>query len=108
MKLLDDIIRAYEQAPGLAHLLESSLVEESFPEGMAALERVCATGSRMQIPLPAFESTRLYFLQYTRPRSTANIIQGLRNIFGGHTYGRVDRPGKFTIRWEDTGEEVEV
>jgi 6-phosphogluconate dehydrogenase len=36
------------------------------------------------------------------------LIQGLRDLFGAHTYRRVDRDGTFHIRWGDDEREIEV
>ncbi|MCX8035676.1 MAG: hypothetical protein N3D11_01220, partial [Candidatus Sumerlaeia bacterium] len=29
----------------------------------------------------------------------ANLIQGLRDYFGAHTFERLDKPGTFHIEW---------
>ncbi|MCB0911570.1 MAG: hypothetical protein KDB60_08145, partial [Propionibacteriaceae bacterium] len=39
-------------------------------------------------------------------RSTAALIQGQRDLFGAHTYGRVDKPGTFHTLW--TGDHTEI
>jgi 6-phosphogluconate dehydrogenase len=57
----------------------------------------CALGS---IPAPLFASTLNYFDGYARERLPANVIQGLRDFFGAHTYERVDKPGTFHTIWE--------
>jgi len=40
------------------------------------------------------------------PRGPANLLQGLRDYFGAHTYRRLDKPGVFHTRWGQDGEEV--
>jgi 6-phosphogluconate dehydrogenase len=32
-------------------------------------------------------------------KSPMNIIQGLRDLFGAHTFERVDKPGVFHQEW---------
>ena len=43
-----------------------------------------------------------------RERGPANLIQGLRDFFGAHTYRRVDKEGTFHTRWSQDGTEVEA
>ena len=43
---------------------------------------------------------------YRRERDPANLIQGLRDYFGAHTYRRVDAKGSFHTRWSQDGTEV--
>jgi 6-phosphogluconate dehydrogenase len=42
------------------------------------------------IPVPAFASSLSYFDGLRRERGPANLIQGLRDLFGAHTYRRLD------------------
>ena len=42
-----------------------------------------------------------------RGRGPANLLQGLRDYFGAHTYRRLDKPGKFHTRWSQDGSEVD-
>ena len=37
-----------------------------------------------------------------------NLLQGLRDYFGAHTYRRLDRQGSFHTRWSQDGTEVKV
>ena len=60
------------------------------------------------VPVPAFASSLAYYDGYRRARSPANLIQGLRDYFGAHTYRRLDREGSFHTRWSQDGSEVEA
>lgn len=51
------------------------------------------------IPAPAFASTLMYVDSIRQQRSGADMIQGLRDAFGAHTYERVDRKGVFHSDW---------
>jgi len=44
----------------------------------------------------------------SRARGPANLLQGLRDYFGAHTYRRLDRPGRFHTRWSEDGAEERV
>jgi 6-phosphogluconate dehydrogenase len=60
------------------------------------------------IPVPAFASTLAYYDGLRHARGPANLIQGLRDLFGAHTYRRTDREGVFHTRWDQDGAEVRV
>jgi 6-phosphogluconate dehydrogenase len=69
---------------------------------------VVATAVELGVPTPAFASSLAYYDGVRRERGPANLVQGLRDFFGAHTYRRLDRPGSFHTRWSEDGEEVEV
>ena len=43
-----------------------------------------------------------------RARGPANLLQGLRDYFGAHTYRRLDAEGSFYTRWGRDGKEVPI
>ena len=71
----------------------------------AALSR---SASSRACPTPAFSSSLAYFDGLRRARGPANLLQGLRDYFGAHTYRRLDKPGSFHTRWAQDGEEASV
>jgi 6-phosphogluconate dehydrogenase len=58
------------------------------------------------VAIPAFASSLSYYDGYRRERGPANLIQGLRDYFGAHTYRRADAKGSFHTRWSQDGIEV--
>ena len=58
------------------------------------------------VAIPAFSSSLSYYDGYRRERGPANLIQGLRDFFGAHTYRRTDREGSFHTLW--SGDRTEV
>ena len=78
------------------------------------MERADADGTRgaaaveSGVPVPAFSSALAYFDGMRRGRGPANLLQGLRDYFGAHTYARLDKPGKFHTRWSQEGSEVPI
>jgi len=60
------------------------------------------------VATPAFSSALAYYDGYRRERGPANLVQGLRDYFGAHTYRRLDREGHFHTRWAQDGSEVEA
>ena len=57
------------------------------------------------IPDPVFASSLAYFDGLRSTRLPASLIQGQRDLFGAHTYQRVDEPGSFHILWAEPGQE---
>jgi 6-phosphogluconate dehydrogenase len=53
------------------------------------------------IPVPAFSSALAYYDGYRRERLPANLIQAQRDLFGAHTYERIDKPGSFHSNWSE-------
>ena len=53
-------------------------------------------------------SSLAYYDGYRRERGPANLIQGLRDFFGAHTYRRIDAEGYFHTRWSQDGTEVQT
>ncbi|MGA8443898.1 MAG: NADP-dependent phosphogluconate dehydrogenase, partial [Roseiarcus sp.] len=49
-----------------------------------------------------------YYDGLRRARGPANLLQGLRDYFGAHTYRRLDKEGSFHTRWSQDGSEVKV
>jgi 6-phosphogluconate dehydrogenase len=107
-RLLDRIMEAYQAEPKLANLL----LADSFAGAVAAAEgawrRVVAGAIAAGVATPAFSSTLAYFDGLRRARGPANLLQGLRDYFGAHTYRRLDRPGVFHTLWSGNGGEVQV
>ena len=58
------------------------------------------------VAIPAFSSSLSYYDGYRRERGPANLIQGLRDFFGAHTYQRTDAEGYWHTRWSQDGTEV--
>lgn len=57
------------------------------------------SGLNKEIALPAFSSAYNYYLAMTDESHPANLIQGLRDYFGAHTFERVDKEGIFHENW---------
>jgi 6-phosphogluconate dehydrogenase len=56
----------------------------------------------------AFASCLAYFDGLRRERGAVNLLQGLRDYFGVHTYRRTDKDGSFYIRWSQSQDGMEV
>ncbi len=105
---LDRIKDAYVDQPGLPNLMLAPFFQEALASGQNAWRRVVKTAVERGVPIPAFSSSLAYYDGYRRARGPANLIQGLRDYFGAHTYHRIDREGAFHTRWAQDGSEVKV
>ncbi len=105
---LDRIKDVYVQHPDLPNLMLAPFFQEALASGQEAWRRVVKTAVERGVPTPAFSSSLAYYDGYRRARGPANLIQGLRDYFGAHTYHRVDREGAFHTRWAQDGAEVKV
>jgi 6-phosphogluconate dehydrogenase len=77
----------------------------AYAQGFAQ-ERVVNVAVERGVAVPAFTSALSWYDGYRRERGPANLVQGLRDFFGAHTYRRVDRDGVFHTRWRQDGTEV--
>jgi 6-phosphogluconate dehydrogenase len=107
-RFLDRIREAYDRNPRLANLL----LDDYFLQGVTRAEdswrRVLGLAVANGVPTPAFSSALAYYDGLRRARGPANLLQGLRDYFGAHTYRRLDREGSFHTRWSQDGAEVKV
>jgi 6-phosphogluconate dehydrogenase len=107
-RFLNRIKDAYAAEPDLESLLLAPYFRDAVGGAQEAWRRVVRTAVEIGVPVPAFSSALAYYDGYRRQRSPANLIQGLRDYFGSHTYRRVDREGSFHTRWAQDGKEVEA
>jgi 6-phosphogluconate dehydrogenase len=105
-RFLDRIREAYDEEPGLANLMLADFFAQALLNAQDPWRRVVAKAAERGIPTPAFSSSLAYYDGYRRARGPASLIQGLRDLFGAHTYQRVDREGSFHVMWGEDGREV--
>jgi 6-phosphogluconate dehydrogenase len=74
----------------------------------ASWRRVVALAVEHGVAIPAFSSSLSYYDGLRRSRGPANLLQGLRDYFGAHTYRRLDAEGSFHTRWGQDGKEIAV
>ena len=108
-ELLDTIQGAFARDAGLDNLL----LDPGFAERINGLNDdwrfVVNVARQFGLPCPAMSASLDYFDSYRSERLPANLIQGMRDFFGAHTYHRVDKPGIFHTIWEpEVGPVMEV
>ena len=111
-RFLDRIREAYDAEPDLANLMMADFFAQALERAQDPWRRVVARAAEIGIPTPAFSSSLAYYDGYRRARGPASLIQGLRDLFGAHTYRRIDREGTFHVIWSpppgEDGREVAV
>jgi 6-phosphogluconate dehydrogenase len=98
-RFLNRIKEAYDENPELPNLLLAPYFTEAVRKAQDNWRRVIAEAVRLGVPIPAFASALAYYDGYRRERLPANLIQAQRDLFGAHTYERVDREGVFHSHW---------
>jgi 6-phosphogluconate dehydrogenase len=105
-QFLNRIRDAYAEHPDLDNLLMVPYFADAVAAAQDAWRRVVVTATEQGVAIPAFSSSLSYYDGYRRERGPANLIQGLRDHFGAHTYRRIDAEGAFHTRWAQDGAEV--
>lgn len=107
-RFLNRITEAYERNPELPLLIADPYFTEIVGSGVAAWRRVVSQAALAGVPTPAFASSLSYYDGLRAERSSAALIQGQRDLFGAHTYRRVDKAGTFHTQWSTDRTEVEL
>jgi 6-phosphogluconate dehydrogenase len=107
-RFLDRIREAYEQHPNLPSLLLAPYFRVQMDRCQPSWRLVVRMAVELGVPTPAFAAALTYYDGYRQAGGPANLIQGLRDYFGAHTYRRVDRAGSFHTQWGQDGHEVEA
>lgn len=96
---LQDITKAYEAGASVTNLLHAPSFSGRVSTGQKSLRSVVAKAAKAGIPVPALSASLAYFDDYRRARGSANLIQGQRDLFGAHTFRRMDADGTHHHQW---------
>ena len=107
-RFLNRIKEAFDERADLPSLLLAPYFQDAVASAQESWRRVVCAAVEIGVATPAFSSALAYYDGYRRERGPANLVQGLRDYFGAHTYRRLDREGHFHTRWAQDGSEVEV
>lgn len=98
---LDTIAEVFD-AGDARHLVLSPVFKKHMKTNAPALQSVVSYGIGNGHAVPAFTAALNYHNMRRTGRSTANMIQGLRDYFGAHRFERIDNPGeKVNGPWHD-------
>ena len=97
--MLDDISKAFKGDLPHGRLILSDHFADLLKTNIGALRRVVAKATLAGLPVPALSSAVSWYDEIRQPRGTANMIQGQRDYFGAHGFGRLDKDGQFHGPW---------
>lgn len=97
--LLTDISAWLKNTNAVSHLLAVPAVQQVLSTLMPQWKQFLTIAIHANLPLVGYQGTYQYFLAMTEANCSANLIQGLRDFFGAHTYERLDREGIFHTQW---------
>lgn len=101
-KLLASLEHCFQTEAGKrSHTFELPETRSNLKGNIANLRNVVVIASRNQLPVPALSSALNYFDGMTQKESNANMIQGLRDAFGAHTFERKDTTGVYHSDWNN-------
>ncbi len=100
-KMLDPIKTAFSAKPELKNLMLDPYFSRLINETGDSRREVVKTAVDLGIPCLAFSTALGYIDSYRQKRLPANLLQGLRDYFGAHTYRRVDKEGVFHTEWDN-------
>ncbi|KAM0947720.1 putative phosphogluconate dehydrogenase (NADP(+)-dependent, decarboxylating) [Dioscorea sansibarensis] len=98
-RFLDRIKKAYERNGSLSNLIVDPEFAREMAQRQGAWRRVVGLAIGAGISTPGMCASLSYFDTYRRSRLPANLVQAQRDLFGAHTYERIDRPGSFHTEW---------
>jgi 6-phosphogluconate dehydrogenase len=99
-KLLNDLQAAFETDPNLPNILLADNFRGTIQKEQALLKATIKFAIAADVPCMGFSSALNYIKAYASDRLPANLIQAQRDLFGAHTYQRVDKEGTFhTSDW---------
>ena len=109
-KFLNRIKDAYDADPALPTLIADPYFRSAVEASVDGWRRVVMTATGLGIPIPGFSSALSYYDGLRTERLPAALIQGQRDFFGAHTYGRIDAdPGaRFHTQWSGDHTEVQM
>jgi 6-phosphogluconate dehydrogenase len=105
-QFLNRISDAYAEQTDLPNLMLAPFFQQVLGSAQDAWRRVIGEAVQGGVAIPAFSASLAYYDGYRRARGPANLIQGLRDYFGSHTYQRIDREGAFHTQWSPEGSEA--
>jgi len=109
-KFLNRIKEAYDGDPELPTLIAAPYFRSAVESAVDGWRRVVVAATELGIPIPGFSSALSYYDGLRAERLPAALIQGQRDFFGAHTYGRIDADpaARFHTQWSGDHSEVQM
>jgi 6-phosphogluconate dehydrogenase len=91
---------AYAKQADLPNLLLDPTYAARLRDLTPSLRKFVAVATQAGLPAPVAAASLAYFDSYRTHRLPANLIQAQRDLFGAHTYERLDAEGSYHTQWE--------
>ena len=98
--MLYELRNAYLKDSGLSNIIQSDLFVNKFSELRKAAAALCIIAIQACSPVASFAASLNYFDACRTGQLPANLIQAQRDLFGAHTYERIDATGSFHTDWK--------
>jgi 6-phosphogluconate dehydrogenase len=99
--LLRRIADAWRRNPDLPILLLDEGLWELLRAAEPGWRRTIAAATEAGFPAPAMSSALAWYDALRSDRLWTALTQAQRDLFGAHTYARIDRPGRFHTDWPE-------
>jgi 6-phosphogluconate dehydrogenase len=96
---LGRIQQAYGKSAGLENLLFDADFKKELGARQTGWRRFIRRAIDNGIAAPTMTASLSYYDSLRRKRLPANLTQAQRDLFGAHTYERIDREGTFHTEW---------
>jgi 6-phosphogluconate dehydrogenase len=94
---LGEIKKAFDKNPDLTNLLLDDFFKKAMLRSQEGWRKSVALALEFGVPAPCFTAAIAFYDGITSEVLPHNLLQGIRDYFGAHTYERIDQPrGKFT------------
>ena len=100
-KFLNDITNAFAADPELKNLIDAPFFKEKINKCLPSARKVAALAVATGIPVPTFMQAISYIDTMSTPIVGANLIQGLRDYFGAHTFTLVHNGETIHHNWSN-------
>ncbi|HLS15850.1 MAG TPA: NADP-dependent phosphogluconate dehydrogenase [Beutenbergiaceae bacterium] len=101
-------IRSEYAGQNLTTLLTAPSIQAGLADAQSGWRRSVGLAAQAGTPAPGFSSALAYYDSARAQRLPAALVQGLRDYFGAHTYGRIDDEGSFHTDWSGDRTESRV
>lgn len=98
-ELLKTLTEIYKSQPDIEHLLLAEATKTIVSNNLRDFKNLALILLKKNVPAPCIFATLNYFNAVTSKELPANLIQGLRDYFGAHTFERKDRKGIHHFNW---------
>jgi 6-phosphogluconate dehydrogenase len=99
--LLSEFRSAYRSQPDLPSLLLAPRLAGEMSRRTADWRTIVKLMVEQGLPAAALMNSLAYFDAYRTARLPTNLTQAQRDLFGAHTYERIDAAGTFHTEWEE-------